>query len=114
MTNIVRDSDVVELNGPPAFRYGERVRAKRLVRNDGTYAGREIGDQLCRKGEEGVVVSIGTFLQQFYIYGVEFLESGHRVGMKRRELEPVWTGEEDEDELPSALPISASAAGAGR
>ena len=32
MTNIVRDSDVVELNGPPAFRYGERVRAKRLVR----------------------------------------------------------------------------------
>ncbi|GGN42202.1 MAG: nitrogen fixation protein NifZ [Novosphingobium sp.] len=103
MTNIVRDSDVVELNGPPAFRYGERVRAKRLVRNDGTYAGKEIGDLLVKKGEEGVIVSIGTFLQQFYIYGVEFLESGNRVGMKRRELLPVWENEE-EDELPCALP----------
>ena len=28
------------------------------------------------------------FLQQYYIYGVEFLESGFRVGMKRKELEP--------------------------
>ncbi len=114
MSNIVRDSEVVELNGPPAFRYGERVRARRLVRNDGTYAGKEIGELLCRKGEEGIVVSIGTFLQQFYIYGVEFFESGHRVGMKRRELEAVWTGEEEEDQLPSALPQPAAMAGAGR
>ena len=103
MSNIVRDSEVVELNGPPAFRYGEKVKAKRMVRNDGTYAGKEIGELLVKKGEEGVVVSIGTFLQQFYIYGVEFTESGNRVGMKRRELLPVWTGEE-EDELPCALP----------
>ena len=84
MSNIVRDSEVVELNGPPVYRYGERVRAKRTVRNDGTYAGKEIGDILAKKGEEGIVVSIGTFLQQFYIYGVEFMESGNRVGMKRR------------------------------
>jgi len=40
-----------------------------------------------KKGEEGYVISIGTFLQQYYIYGVEFLESGFRVGMKRKELE---------------------------
>ena len=40
-----------------------------------------------KKGEEGYVVSIGTFLQQFYIYGIEFTESGNRVGMKRKELE---------------------------
>ena len=103
MSNIVRDSEVVELNGPPAFRYGERVRAKRTVRNDGTYAGKEIGDILVRKGEEGVVVSIGTFLQQFYIYGVEFLDSGHRVGMKRREVDPLDLGDDDDD-LPSARP----------
>ncbi|MDE8652221.1 nitrogen fixation protein NifZ [Novosphingobium album (ex Liu et al. 2023)] len=108
MTNIVRDSEVVELNGPPAFRYGERVRARRLVRNDGTYAGKEIGDLLVRKGEEGIVVSIGTFLQQFYIYGVEFFESGNRVGMKRRELDPVWAGIEDDDELPSGRPAPSS------
>ncbi|TIX51618.1 nitrogen fixation protein NifZ [Alteraurantiacibacter aquimixticola] len=104
MTNIVRDSEVVELNNPPAFRYGERVRAKRTVRNDGTYAGKEIGDILVKKHEEGVVVSIGTFLQQFYIYGIEFFETGNRVGMKRRELEPLDLGCEEEDELPSTLP----------
>ena len=87
MTNISRDSDVVELNAPPTFEYGEKVRAKRTVRNDGTYAGREIGDILVKKGEEGYVATIGTFLQQFYIYGVDFVVNGTRVGMKRKELE---------------------------
>ena len=88
MTNISRDSDVVELNDPPVYDYGDRVRARRTIRNDGTYAGKDIGEILCKKGEEGYVVSIGTFLQQFYIYGVEFVSSGYRVGMKRKELEP--------------------------
>lgn len=96
MTKISRDSDVVELNAPPFFNYGEKVRAKRMIRNDGTYPGREIGDILVKKGEEGYVVSIGTFLQQFYIYGVEFIATGHRVGMKRRELEPANIAEEME------------------
>ncbi len=36
MSNIVRDSDVVEITHPPFFSYGEKVRAKRNVRNDGT------------------------------------------------------------------------------
>jgi len=99
MSKIVRDSDVVELAGPPVFAYGEKVRSRRTIRNDGTYAGKEIGDVLAKKGEEGYVVSIGTFLQQFYIYGVEFLESGNRVGMKRKELEALRTADE-EDELP--------------
>jgi nitrogen fixation protein NifZ len=88
MTRISRDSDVVELNDPPFFEYGEKVRARRTIRNDGTYAGREIGDILVKKGEEGYVASIGSFLQQFYIYGVDFVASGTRVGMKRKELEP--------------------------
>ena len=99
MSNIVRDSDVVEISEPPAFSYGAMVRATRTIRNDGTYAGKEIGDILAKKGEEGYVVSIGTFLQQFYIYGVEFLESGNRVGMKRKELDPVF-GREDLEDLP--------------
>ena len=103
MTNIVRDSEVVELNNPPAFQYGERVRARRTVRNDGTYAGKEIGDVLVTKHEEGVIVSIGTFLQQFYIYGVEFLESGNRVGMKRKELEALDIGLDEDEEFPSAF-----------
>ncbi|NOJ44767.1 nitrogen fixation protein NifZ [Bradyrhizobium archetypum] len=99
MSNIVRDSEVVELTGPPFFSFGEKVRANRTVRNDGTYAGKEVGEILAKKGEVGYVVSIGTFLQQFYIYGVEFLESGNRVGMKRKELEPVLAREELEDLL---------------
>jgi nitrogen fixation protein NifZ len=86
VTNISRDSDVVELNDPPYFNYGDKVRARRTIRNDGTFAGKDIGDILCKKGDEGYVVSIGTFLQQFYIYGVEFISSGYRVGMKRKEL----------------------------
>jgi nitrogen fixation protein NifZ len=97
MSNIVRDSDVVELAGPPEFSFGEKVRAKRTIRNDGTYAGKEIGEILAKKGEIGYVVSIGTFLQQFYIYGVEFMESGNRVGMKRKELDPVISRDEEVD-----------------
>ncbi|WP_375785058.1 nitrogen fixation protein NifZ [Bradyrhizobium sp. Pha-3] len=97
MSSIVRDSDVVELGGPPVFNFGEKVRANRTIRNDGTYRGKEIGDILVKKGDVGYVISIGTFLQQFYIYGVEFLESGYRVGMKRKELAPVDACEETDD-----------------
>ena len=99
MSNIVRDSDVVELSQPPYFSFGEKVRAKRAIRNDGTYAGKEIGEVLAKKGEEGYVVSIGTFLQQFYIYGVDFPSRGYRVGMKRKELEPAFAKAETEAEV---------------
>ncbi len=84
---INREDGHVELNNPPHFEYGEKVRSRKTVRNDGTFTGREIGDILVRKGDQGYVTSIGTFLQQFYIYGVEFVEHGYRVGMKGRELE---------------------------
>jgi nitrogen fixation protein NifZ len=52
---------------------------------------------LCRKGDVGYIVNIGTFLQQFYIYGVEFTATGYRVGMKRKELEAV--------DPPAELPL---------
>ncbi len=98
MANISRDSDVVELNDPPLYNYGDKVRARRTIRNDGTYPGKDIGDILVKKGDEGVVINIGTFLQQFYIYGVEFYATSNRVGMKRKELEPVDFEDEDEEE----------------
>lgn len=104
MANISRDSEVVELNAPPVFEYGEKVRARRMVRNDGTYAGREIGDLLVRKGEEGYVATIGTFLQQFYIYGVDFVTSGTRVGMKRKELETTRVVEDVELDMEGTSP----------
>lgn len=89
MGDIVRDSEIVELDGPPVYNYGDKVRARRMVRNDGTFPGKDIGEVLVNKNDEGYVTSIGTFLQQFYIYGVEFIASGYRVGMKRKELEAV-------------------------
>ncbi len=100
MTNISRDSHIVELSGPPRFEYGQKVRSRKTVRNDGTFPGREIGDILVKKGDEGYVTSIGTFLQQFYIYGIDFYAYGYRVGMKGRELEPV----EDQRDEPEAAP----------
>ncbi|NMF97463.2 nitrogen fixation protein NifZ [Aromatoleum toluolicum] len=81
-----RDSDIVELDGQPAFDYGEKVISRKNVRNDGTFHGREIGDVLVKKGDVGYVKSIGTFLQQFYIYGIDFVDLGYVVGMKGREL----------------------------
>ena len=95
--NISRDSDVVEINSEPIYEYGDKVRSRRTIRNDGTFPGKDIGDILVKKGEEGYVVSIGTFLQQFYIYGVDFPSRGYRVGMKRKELEPTQIGETVEE-----------------
>jgi nitrogen fixation protein NifZ len=86
MAKISRDSNVVELNGPPLYNYGEKVVSRFNIRNDGTYHGKEIGEILVQKGDVGYVSSIGTFLQQYYIYGVDFYERGTLVGMKSREL----------------------------
>lgn len=85
--NINREEGRVELNDPPVFNYGEKVRSRKTVRNDGTFPGKDIGDVLVKKGDVGYVTSIGTFVQQFYIYGIEFIVHGYRVGMKGRELE---------------------------
>ncbi len=95
MPDINRDDGVVELEGPPRFEFGQKVRARRLVRNDGTFPGRDIGEVLVKKGDTGYVVSIGTFLQQFYIYGVDFIERGYRVGMRGKELESIADSPED-------------------
>lgn len=79
--------DELELDLPPKFEIGEKVRVKKLIRNDGTYPGKEVGDTLAKKGEEGYVISIGTFLQTAYIYAVHFLHSGYIVGCRGRELD---------------------------
>jgi len=86
MADINRDDDVIEVALPPRFRMGERVISRTVIRNDGTYNGKDIGEVLVNKGEIGFITSIGTFLQQFYIYAVEFVESHHRVGMRAKEL----------------------------
>ncbi len=47
--------------------------------------GREALD-IVRKGDVGYVRDIGTFLQQFYIYAVEWVDRGTIVGMRGKEL----------------------------
>lgn len=76
----------VEVRSPPVFMPGTKVRSTKYVKNDGTYAGREIAEVLVRKGDVGYVRDIGTFLQRFYIYAVEFVETGMVVGMRGKEL----------------------------
>lgn len=86
MGDINRDSDTVEIADPPRFTFGERVICRSTIRNDGTFAGKDIGHVLVKKGDIGYVRSIGTFLQQFYIYSVEWVGRGYQVGMRAKEL----------------------------
>ncbi len=87
MSDIARDDDEdLETAHPPRFAFGERVVARSVVRNDGTYRGKDIGDVLVRRGDVGYVVNINQFLQRYYIYAVDFIDSGHRVGMRAKEL----------------------------
>jgi len=89
MAKISRDSEVVEISAEPQFDYGQKVRSIKTIRNDGTFPGKDIGEVLVKKGDIGYVTSIGTFLQQYYIYGIDIVESGYRVGMRGKELELV-------------------------
>ncbi|NHC37999.1 nitrogen fixation protein NifZ [Scytonema millei] len=82
-------SDELELDLPPAFEIGSKVKTRKLIRNDGTYPGQEIGATLAKKGEIGYIISIGTFLQNSYIYAVHFIEKGFIVGCRKKELEAV-------------------------
>ncbi|MEI6559826.1 MAG: nitrogen fixation protein NifZ [Rhodospirillaceae bacterium] len=81
--------DEIEIYRPPALSQGTRVRVLRQVRNDGTFPGRARGEILIEPGEEGYVASIGTFLQRYYIFGVDFFRLGIVVGMRAHELEVV-------------------------
>jgi len=107
---INREEGHVELNCPPAFEYGEKVKSTKTIRNDGTFGGKDIGDILVKKGDIGYVTSIGTFLQQFYIYGIEFVEHGYRVGMKGRELESLDRIHDEDDAIESAAAIAVPSA----
>jgi nitrogen fixation protein NifZ len=76
----------IEIYREPSFKPGIKVRSIKYVKNDGTYAGREVGDILVQKGDVGYVRDIGTYLNRYYIYAVEFVDRGTVVGMRAREL----------------------------
>jgi nitrogen fixation protein NifZ len=79
----------IEIYQEPKFKPGIKVRSIKYVKNDGTYAGREVGDVLVQKGDVGYVRDIGTYLNRYYIYAVEFIDRGTVVGMRGRELKPL-------------------------
>ncbi len=81
-----RSEDGFELHRPPTFLPGTKVKATRLVKNDGTFPGREVGEVLVRKGDVGYVRDVGTFLQRYYVYAVDFVDRRAVVGMRAREL----------------------------
>jgi len=81
--------DENELNSQPIFEIGQKVRIRKLIKNDGTFPGREIGEVLAKIGDIGYVASIGTYLQSYYIYAVHFLNTGYVIGCRKRELESV-------------------------
>ena len=82
-------SDEIELYGPPAFEMEQKVRVRKLIRNDGTFPGKEVGEHLAKKGDVGYIVNIGTYLQTYYIYAVHFLDKNVVVGCRKKELEAV-------------------------
>ncbi|MDM9381292.1 nitrogen fixation protein NifZ [Chlorogloeopsis sp. ULAP01] len=82
-------SDEFELDDAPAFEIGDKVRVRKLIKNDGTFPGQEIGKVLANIGDIGYVASIGTFLQRSYIYAVHFLHTGFIIGCRAKELELV-------------------------
>lgn len=80
-------TDEIEIDSPPVFDIGQKVRSRKLIRNDGTFPGKDIGETLAKKGDVGYVISIGTFLQSSYIYAVHFMATGNIVGCRAKELE---------------------------
>ncbi|MBB4265952.1 nitrogen fixation protein NifZ [Roseospira visakhapatnamensis] len=80
-------AETLEIDTPPAFAPGTKVRARALVRDDGTFPGARVGDVLVEPGALGYVREVGSFLQRFWIYEVDFIDSRRIVGMRAAELE---------------------------
>jgi nitrogen fixation protein NifZ len=96
-------TEEIELDAPPVFDMGDRVRVRKLIRNDGTFPGKEVGFHLAKKGDIGYIVGIGTYLQRAYIYSVHFLDSNYVVGCLSKELEltedrPPLIPQDDDDD----------------
>ncbi|MCA1910015.1 MAG: nitrogen fixation protein NifZ [Magnetospirillum sp.] len=81
------EAEASELYSPPAFEPGEKVQATKEVRNDGTYPGHAMGAFLIHRGDVGYVKSVGTFLNRFYVYAIDFVDRGMLVGMRTHEIE---------------------------
>lgn len=68
------------------FNIEDEVMTTKDLRNDGTFPGYDRGAVIVGKGEKGVIVDQGYFLQNILIYTVYF-EKGFIVGCMEREIE---------------------------
>jgi len=84
-------NETLEIDRPPVFQPGMKVRSLALVRNDGTFPGARVGDVLIEPGAVGYVRDVGAFLQRFWIYEVDFIDTKQVVGMRAGELESAET-----------------------
>lgn len=73
------------------FHAGDRVLAVRLIRNDGTYPHRDIGEPLVHPGDGGIVRESWCFLGDIY-YTVEFLAQAVFVIMRGPEMKRIGEG----------------------
>jgi len=85
------EAEALELDRPACFGLGEKVRATALIRNDGTFPGAPVGEVLIRPGDVGYVRDIGSFLQRYRIYAVDFIGLNRIVGLRAGELESAET-----------------------
>ena len=67
------------------FSAGEPVRAATLIRNDGMYPHKDIGEALVHPGDTGIVRESWRFLGEVY-YTVEFMAKSVFVIMRGREM----------------------------
>ncbi len=80
------DDREIEVYRSPLYQPGDKVISRKNIKNDGTMAGKEIGETVVKRGDVGYVRDIGVFLQQFYIYAVDFVTRDSVVGMREREI----------------------------
>ncbi|MFN3813654.1 MAG: nitrogen fixation protein NifZ [Aquificaceae bacterium] len=69
------------------FNIGDGVITRRKIKNDGTFPGLSWDAILLDKGEEGIVIDIGTFLLTKTVYTVYFPRLNIFVGCLEHELE---------------------------
>ncbi len=79
------DEEELELDSPPIYELGDKVKITSLIKNDGTYPGKKLGEVLLDVGEEGYVVEIGDYLQRAYVYAIRFMGQRycHRLSKRR-------------------------------
>jgi nitrogen fixation protein NifZ len=73
------------------FRAGDKVLAMTLIKNDGTYPHRDIGEPLVHPGDGGIVRESWRFLGDVD-YTVEFLAQAVFVIMRGREMKRIGEG----------------------